>query len=206
MGTKKEWKIGAAFGVQSALGTINTTVRDLSGALGVTNGIVLGHRGSGDAESGITLPNFVRVDDEKPSVAASFTEQFPDLLRIEPQGFAITVPLKGNGVVSTPSAGQALPLAGIDALLRAAGLVGANGTAPAYNYTPRHAGSSGGSTIYLTAKLWVDNISWAFSDLAVDSMEIEMTPGGIALATFNFGVPKFDTTLRVEGVTFPTFT
>lgn len=203
---KKDWRIGIAFGVQTAFGTPNATIAGLSGSLTTANGIVLGHREAGDAESGITVPQFARIELEKPDVAASFTKQFPDLLRHEPQGFALTVPVKGNGVTSTPSAGQALPLAGIDALLRMSGLVGANGTAPVYNYTPRHAGSSGGSTVYGTAKLWIDDISFVVSDLLVEKLDLELTPSGLALATFAFTIGTYSpATDRVESVTFPTF-
>lgn len=203
---KEDFRVGVAFGVQSAFGTANATIAALAGSLATADGIVLGHREAGDAESGITLPSFVRVESEKPDVAASFTKQFPDLLRHEPQGFAIAVPMKGNGVTSTPSAGQAAPLAGIDALLQMSGLIGANGTNPIRSFTPRHAGSSGGSTIYGTAKLWIDDLSYVISDLLVESFEIELTPGGLAIATFNLTVGTYDpATGRVEAVTFPTF-
>ena len=203
---KEDFRVGIAFGVQAAFGTPDATIAALSGSLTTANGIVLGHRDAGDANSGITLPSFVRIESEKPDVAASFTKQFPDLLRHEPQGFAIAIPLKGNGVTSTPSAGQAAPLAGVDALLNMSGLVGANGTAPIRSFTPRHAGSTDGSTKYGTCKLWIDDLSYVIYDLLVETMEIELTPGGLAIATFNFTVGSYEpSTGRVEGVTFPTF-
>ena len=57
----QNWNIGIAIGVQSAFDTINATVRDLSGSLGVSDGIVLGDLESGDAESGITVPDIERI-------------------------------------------------------------------------------------------------------------------------------------------------
>jgi len=187
--------IGAAFGVQSAFGTVNATVRDLAGAIGVTDGIVLGDRESGDAESGITIPDLERVFREVADVG--LTKQHSTRIRDAINGFAIAFQLKGNGSASTPLAGEGKPDAGIDALLQAAGLVGANGTAPVYAYTP------GSTAVYLTAKLWLGDLSFVFQDCLAD-LEIPFTGGEIGVASAAIAAGSI--TVAADGVTFPTFT
>jgi hypothetical protein len=194
------FNIGLAVGVQSAFGTPNATVAGLSGSLDSTDGIVLGDKDSGDAESGIAIPEIAQVVREVAQVAGSFTQQADAFLRAAVNGFAVSFPMQGNGVTSTPTTGQALPLAGIDALLQSAGLVSANGTDPVVAYTPRS------TAIYLTAKLWIADLSLVFTDALVETLEVVFEPGGSALATANLRVGKHDpATDFADGVTFPTF-
>lgn len=185
--------VALAVGVQSGLGTVNATIAALSGSLTSTNGIVLGDRESGDANSGIVLPTIERV--ERALADLGFTRQPGVFQRASVNDLAITIPMKGNGVTSTPSAGQAKPLAGVDALLLACGLSGANGTSPVYEYTPS------ATTVYVTAKLWVADLSYVFMD-CIGTLTLVPTPGDIMLATIALQVGSLNA--FADGVTFPT--
>lgn len=185
--------VALAVGIQSGLGTVNATIAALSGSLTSADGIVLGDRESGDANSGIVLPTIERV--ERALADLGFTRQAGVFQRASVNDLAITFPMKGNGVTATPSAGQAKPLAGIDALLLACGLSGANGTSPVYEYTPA------GSTVYVTVKLWVGDLSYVFMD-CVGTLTVVPTPGDIMLATVALQVGSLNA--FADGVTFPT--
>lgn len=185
--------VALAVGVQSALGTVNSTIAALSGSLTSTNGIVLGDRESGDANSGVTLPTIERV--ERALADLGFTRQAGSFQRSGVSNLAITIPLKGNGVTATPSAGQAKPLAGIDALLLASGFSGANGTSPVYTYTPS------ATTTFATVKLWVADLSYVFMDCLV-TFSLNPQPGDIALATFTISVGSLNA--FADSVSFPT--
>jgi hypothetical protein len=148
----------------------------------------------------IPLPNFSSIVREASQVASSFTQQADDFLRTLTEGLAITFPLKGNGAdAGAPDAGAAIPDLGIDNLLGAAGLVGANGAAaPDYKYTPR------ATTEYCTVHLWVADLDFILQDCLVESLVIACTPGEAALITANIKVGALES--RNDGVTFPTFT
>ncbi len=192
--------VALAIGVQSAFGTVNSTIKALSGALVVGDGIILGDKSSGDAESGITLPNHSAIIREAAQVASTFTQQADDFLRELVEGLAITFPLKGNGAdAGVPDAGNALPDAGIDAFWGCAGLVGANGSgAPDYKYTPR------ATAEYHTVHLWVADLDFIFQDCLVETATINLSTGAAALITGNIKVGALES--RNDGVTFPTFT
>ena len=200
------WQIAIAFGVQTALGTQNATIAALSGTKTEADGFVLGDRESGDANSGIVVPQFIREGRAAADVAGSFSRQASSFDRLSPTGLSITIHLKGNGVTSTPAAGQAKPDPGIDACLQAAGLVGVNGTSPVYEFTPR-IGATSPPVRYLTAKLFIGGESWVLADLICESASVQILPGGTSLVTFNFGPAVHDPTSdKATGVTFPTVT
>jgi len=193
--------VAIALGTQaSGFGTVNATVAALSGALVVGDGIILGDKNSGDAESGITIPNLSAVVREVAQIQGTFTAQADEFVRTVTEGLAITFPLKGNGADSgVPTAGNAQPDAGIDELWGTAGLVGANGAAaPDYIFTPR------ATAEYSTVKLWVADLSWVFQDCLVDVATIAFTPGGNALITANIKVGSINA--FADTITFPTFT
>jgi len=193
---------GVAFAVAeqtAGFGTANTAVEALSGALVNSNGIILGDKNSGDAESGVALPSFSTVVREQAQIAGSFTAQADEFIRTVTEGLSITFPLKGNGASSTPLADEAQPFAGIDELLGTAGLVGASGAVtPDYIYTPR------ASAEYSTVKLWTADLSWVLQDCLVDSLVLNFTAGENCLITANFKVGSVKT--FADTVTFPTFT
>jgi len=188
----------------SGYGTPDSTIGGLSGTIDETDGCVLGDKNSGDAESGIVLPTLVRSVREVAQVSGSFTQSADSYLKTLADGMSITIPIQGNGATSTPSAGEAIPDLGIQALWRLAGMTGANGAAsPDYKFTP----TTGTATTYGTIKLWVGDLSFVFSDCLVDSTQIVFTPGGNGLATFNIAVGTHDPdTDFADGVTFPTVT
>lgn len=203
------FKIALAIGTQTAaggFGFVNSTIAALSGSVDSTDGFVLGNRESGDAESGIAIPSFDAITRPVQDVASSFTKQYDAFIRTAVNGFSVSFPLQGNGATATtPAAGEAALstlLPGIDSIFQCAGLIAANSTAPIVNYTPRHAASTSGSTIYGTAKLWIGDLSWVLQDCLVESMEMVFTPGGNGIATANFKVGSVNA--FADGVTFPT--
>jgi hypothetical protein len=185
-----------AVGVQAGFGAINGTVRDLDITTPLTSadGIVLGDREAGDAESGIVIPDFEPLRREL--AAVSYTPNFATFVREAFNNLGITYHVKGNGVTSTPSAGQAKPLAGIDALNQSAGFVGANGASPIYVYTPR------ASAIYLTAKLWLADLSFCFQDCIVGRRSTVYTPGGYGIRTDEISIGAISATGTGDGVVF----
>ncbi len=192
--------VALAIGVQSAFGTVNSTIKALSGALVVGDGIILGDKSAGTAETGIQLPNHSAFVREVAQVAGSFTQQADDFLRELVDGLAITFALKGNGAdAGAPTADAALPDEGIDAFWGCAGLVGASGAAePDYKYTPR------ASAEYHTVHLWHGDLDFIFQDCLIETAQIKLSTGAAALITGNIKVGAVES--RNDGVTFPTFT
>ncbi|GAG23953.1 unnamed protein product, partial [marine sediment metagenome] len=170
-----------ACGVQTALGTINDTIRDLAAAgLDSTDGVVLGYREAGDANTGITLPTLVRLGIGKSDVG--FTPQANTFLRADVTGLSIAVQMMGNGAASgAPDADAALPVAGLDALWRGSGLTGASGASPAWAYTPAS------SAEYITIKLWVSDHTFCFQDVLA-SVATDLVGGVVGITTFTFEV------------------
>lgn len=180
--TEITWGADLAVGVQSNQSTINSTVSGLTTPLDSTDGIVLGTATAGTGETGITIPTLTRDFLEKPDESGTFTKIANSFLKTKAESFQIAFELKGNGAASTPSSGEALPLAGIDALLRMSGLTGANGTAPVYTYTPS------ATTEYGTVKLWVGGQSFVFGGCIVDSLTLPFTGGEASIAVANIRV------------------
>jgi hypothetical protein len=97
-----------AVGVQTALGTINAAIRDLDiDGAGVASGIVLGDSGSGDGNSGITVPNIEPV--LRAGADLSLTRNLATFVRHQVANLQIDYQVKGNGAASTPTVGEALP-------------------------------------------------------------------------------------------------
>ena len=192
--------IALAIGTQSAFGTVNGTIKALSGALVVGDGIILGDKNSGDAETGIALPNFTADVREVAQVAASFTQQADEFIKELVEGLTIAFPLKGNGAdAGAPDVDAAKPDAGIDELWGTAGLVGASGAAaPDYKFTPR------ATAEYSTIHLWVADLDFILMDCLVDVATIDLISGKQALVTANFKVGAVES--FNDGVAFPTFT
>ena len=180
---------GAAFAMDvqdSGFGTPDATIAALTTG-DETDGFVLGDKGSGDAETGISLPSFEPDYREVAPVGGSYTEQADSLLKSLANGFSITLPLMGNAADSgAPDAGAAKPFMGIDAIWQSLGMTGANSTSPVYEYTPEYA------TTYSTIKLFLGNFAFVFSDCIVESGSLVFTPGGNGLLTANIKVGTFD--------------
>jgi hypothetical protein len=201
------WAVALAIGVQSALGTINDTIRDLDTGTWTpdsTDGFVLGDKNSGDAESGITIPNFERIVREVAAVSASFTEQADSFLRTAVTNLAISLPTQGNGLdagaPTASAASLAATLPGRDAIYQCAGLTETVGAAPPdIDYDPRS------TAIYATIKLWIGSggtgMSYVFKDCINESLAWVLTPGGNCIETSNFKVGSLDT--AAVGTAFP---
>jgi hypothetical protein len=208
----QSFQIAVALDVQTAFDSENATIDGLvsgggsggGGEIITSDGALLGVRSAGDADSGITIPNFTRILEEKAAVGA--TRNFSTFLRTAVEGFALTYEVKGNGDTTTvPAAGEAKPHKAYDALMQMAGFTGANGTAPTYVYTPMTSTEGAESTgvTYGTIKLWVGDLAWTLKDCVVETRETVYTPGGIGIRTDNIKVGSvfaFN-----DGVTFPTF-
>lgn len=174
-----------AVGVQTDSTTINGDIRDLHDATSVasSDGIVLGHAGSGDDETGVTLPEFVKVFQENPDVAGSFTKSASTFDRVDAEGMSIAFVLKGNGATSTPGADEALPLAGIDALLRGAGLQSALSDSNSdYSY------NSEAGTTYLSVRVWAGGQTWLLKGCVVESLTMALVGGESTVCTCNISV------------------
>ena len=201
--------LAAAAGVQTAFGTPHALIPGLTTSLALTDGIVLGDAESGDAEAGITIPNIVAISRAVAQVGASFTQSADSFQKADITGFQIAFVLQGNGatalaVSADGEADLATIMPGVEAILEAMGLIGDDvGLAPVEEYTPRHSGSIGGSTIYSTWKIWHGDLEFVFSDCLIDSATFEFTPGGFCVVTCNVLVGTFDHTTGVDGITFP---
>lgn len=197
--------IALAIGVQSAFGTINATIRDLAGTLDSTDGFVLGDKNSGDAESGITIPDFERIVREVAAVPSSFTESADAFLRTQVNGLAISLPTQGNGQDAGAPDADATALStllpGRDAIYKCAGHAESTGAAsPDTDYDPS------ATTVYATIKLWIGGsttgMSYVFKDCICESLAWVITPEGNCIETASFKVGAL--AVAADGVTFPT--
>ena len=202
MATYEDFKgIAMAVDLQgSGYGTRNATIAALSGSLDEDDGIIYGVRDAGTAESGITIPEFTPIVREVVAVGGSWTERADAFLRAAVNGFTVKWPVQGNGVTSTPSAGQAKPFVGPHALYTMAGLTGANGTSPVYEYTPTTSGIS-----YGTIKFWLGDLSFVLAGCLAETLKLEILPGGNVLAEAAVRVGYHDPSVDfADGVSFPT--
>jgi len=202
-----------AAGVQAAFGTPLAAIVGLTGTIDETDGLILGDKNSGDADSGVTIPQLNAIFREVAAVPASFTESADSFQRADVTGFSVTFALQGNGEVGgTPTAGAAdfdLIHPGIEAIWETMGLIGADGSAPVESYTPRHSGSTGGTgpdgaTVYSTWKIWHGPLEMVYSDCLIESADFAFEPGGNCLVTCNVVVGTFDHTVGVDVDSFPT--
>lgn len=184
------WLFGAAFKNQTTRGTA-TTMATIGGGSGtgtaidnVTDGAVLGDADSGTGESGISI-TFGKSITEKAVLTGSFTRNFANYIGRTVEAFQMAIPLKGNGeTASSPKvAADCEPDLGIVALLRAAGLSGAN-SGTTREYTPT-------ATNLVTAALYMGETSAnngarvIVRDVEASSLALAFTPGEPATATFD---------------------
>lgn len=213
MATDQAYQSGFAIGLQAAKGTVLASVRDLSGALALSDGIVYGHRGAGVLGDGITPPTFGANREDRPQVAASFTEQSAAFQNETASGFKFSWLVQGNGLAEgAPDAGKARPGdgtantddLGLDALYQCCGLAGADGASPKYDYTPARNASASGASPYCTIKLWIGTFSYVFVDVLVSKCSFVVTPGGHCIAEAEFEIGLWDqATHFASNVTFP---
>lgn len=195
MGTEHNLEIAAAFGSQSAVGTVNATIKALSGSISSTDGIVLGDREAGIKNSGISLAT-ARNARDLADVATSFTKQPSAFQREDLTTFSIQFHFKGNGagLSATPADSEFYPHAGLQAIFKACGwTLGDWGSGNGCIMTPDE-------PVPLTAKVWDSGIAWVLMDV-FGGLSIEHVPGNIpiAVATFEGIVESFS-----AAATFPT--
>jgi len=193
-----------AVAVQTGFGVENTTLAAV-GDGDLSDGYVLGDAESGDAESGIVIPNIVGVYRNVAKVAGTFTESADAFQKANVEGFQFSWVMQGNGADgSSPSVGEAdlsTIMPGIEAILESAGLVGSTGASGGeQDYDVKT-----GANIYTTWKIFHGDLSMVFSDCLVDSLSFKSTAGGFVIATADIKVGTFDTSGGfANGVTFPT--
>jgi hypothetical protein len=201
---------GVAVGVavQSAFGSPDTTLRDLAAgdADALADGLVLGDAESGDAESGITIPNIIAIRRAVSPVAGSMTQRADSFQKTDVTGFSISWVMQGNGgLEGSPTAGNcnyATVIPGLDAILQSAGLVAANGAAPIVTYKPI---ASAPFVIYSTWKIWHGALAMAYTDCVVETLTFDSTPGGNVIATADVLVGAYDPVNYFEAdLAFPT--
>lgn len=197
--------IATAVAVQDGFGDLGTAadaVAALTTPLDLSDGVVLGDKGSGDSESGIVVPNI--KGDYRPvaQVAASWTESADSFQKALAEGFQFSWEMQGNGDTPAPAVGDAdlsVIIPGLEAILECAGLTGAAGGAGVeQDYTPR------ATAIYTTWKLWHGSLAFVFNDCLVETLEFAFTPGGKCIATATIKVGTYDHTTAITGFTFPT--
>lgn len=189
--TEIPFLLGAAFKSQTTRGTATTmpTIGSGSGASGaidnVTDGAVLGDADSGVGGTGITF-GLAKSITEKAPQTGSFTRSFANFIAREVSSFQMAIPLKGNGgTASTPPVfGDFTPDLGITALLRAAGLLGADSGADTWRVKPT-------ATNIVTAAVYLGKTSGnngaraIIKDVEAAGVTFDFTPGAIATATFD---------------------
>lgn len=192
--------LAMAIGGQGTLGTPDPTIAGLTGSIDSDDGIVLGDPGGGAGETGIELELTRRLT-ELAAVSGSFTRQPSTFLGVDVATLRFSWQLKGNGLTQDASLTDTdyAPIPGIDALLRACGFTGAAwGGGAGWIYTPASASIA-------TAKIWsgvgANAIAIVIKDI-VGSLEIEFTPGEVAIATATLSGVLHSIT---SGVTLPTF-
>ena len=157
-----------------------------AGAFDLADGAVLGDPSAGVGETGISI-SFGKNITEKAVQTGSYTRDFANYVARTVESFQVAVPLKGNGGTTTGGAAVATdftPDAGIVALYRAAGLVGAaSGTQ--WKFTPT-------STELITAAIMFGNESSngmqvIIKDVEAKSLTFDFTPGETATAVYDLG-------------------
>lgn len=194
--------LGLAIGSQSTLGTADPTIAALSGALNVDDGIVLGDPDSGIGETGISLSVERRLK-ERAAVSGSFTRQPSQFLGVDIATLQIAFELKGNGNTqdATLNDSDYVPAIGVHQILQAVGLTSASWTGGnGQIYTPAAAAIK-------TAKVWTHQGAFVIKDI-VGSLEVDFTPGGVAIATATLGgvFDSFDGTASLPTFDYATGT
>lgn len=190
---------GVAFATQTNQASVDTTLRDETTPILVSEGLVLGVASAGVGETGISIPTHLREALARPDVGGSLTKQANSFLRTQVDGFQVAFELKGNGATATNpvASGEAKPDPGIDALVQAATQASAAGSSPVWEYTPL------GEPKYLTAKLWVAGQSFVYAGCVVENLSFAFVGGEGVIVTATIRVGSLNTAAEVA---LPVFT
>lgn len=182
-GTKFDFEVAVAFGTQTAEGTYNSTLDGISSTLSYTQGLVLGDSQSGIKESGLTL-GLERGLREKALIGSTFTRNLSDFLKAEVPTFTFAFPFVGNRADADggPADSDGTPIAGVDALLEGAGMIGAAwGLGVGWRYEFSDAVNP------ISALVYISGMRLELLDCR-SSMSIDFTPGSIPIATATLSV------------------
>lgn len=132
---KFSFEVAVAFATQTAEGTYDPTLDGITTSITAAQGLVLGDPESGVRQSGLSLA-IGRKKREKPFLGSSFTRSLSNFLKAEVRTFTFAMPFCGNRatVSGAPADADAVPIAGLDALLEGAGLVGSASGTPGHKY------------------------------------------------------------------------
>jgi len=206
MGVDEQFSgVTVCVGTQSAFNTYDSGVDAAAGDLTLADGLILGDAESGDAESGVTLPNFVGQYRKVADLAGGFTQQADSFQKMLVEGFQFSFLMQGNGQdAGSPTAEAAnftTSMPGIQAIMECIGLIdGTGAAAPTVEYTARTTASSGGITSYTTWKVWVGDLAFVLNDCLISSATMVFTPGGNCVVTCDVAVGALDHTTAVDGV------
>lgn len=122
---KSDFEVAVAFATQTAEGTYNATLDDVTDTLLVGDGLVLGDPEAGVRESGLSLA-LGRKKKDKAFVGSSFTRSLSDFLAAEVRTFTFAMPFCGPRTNATNPVEDAdgIPIVGLDALLEGMGMEG----------------------------------------------------------------------------------
>jgi hypothetical protein len=170
----------AAFATQTAEGTYNTTLDGITTVLTAANGLVLGHAGSGVGESGIDL-GLGREFSDKGLISGTLTRPISDYLRKTVPTFSFAFTFCGNraNAAATPVDANMTPIAGVNALLVSAMMVGAARSGADVGWTYLFSGSQ----FPISALVYIGGMRLELLDCRASSLELAYTPGQIPIAT-----------------------
>lgn len=149
------------------------------------DGLILGDPESGIGESGLSLTLGRRLR-EKAVVGSSFTRPLSDFLALDAPTFSFAFPFCNHraNVQATPAAADFVPHLGLDAILRAAGMVGAATGTPGHEYTY---GSDGYVNLMGSLVYYFGN-RLELMDCRVATLAIDFTAGSIPIGTADVAV------------------
>lgn len=171
-----------AFAPQVADGTFNATLDAITTTLTVTDGLLLGASGEGEADSGIDF-EIEREEEPRSTLPGAFTRPIGLFVR-RAASISFSVPFCGNRATlsGAPADGEFIPITGVNALLQASGLVGtAWGAGVGHRYIF-------GALVKASCLLFANGVRYELLDCVVDTLEIELPPNGFAVATFEISV------------------
>lgn len=203
---KVQWDAAFAFaagaeGVYDA--TLDAITSTLQGDVDNTDdGLLLGHRESGEGQSGMSV-TIGRKNEPKAPIGASFTKNLSDFLALEANTLSIGVVMTGSKrtTTATPEDGDFEPSVGFGGLLECGGLAGAlDGVGVGWKYVPGGIKTASGLIYYFGNR-------FELKDILASSLTFTYTPGGLAIleAALEVGSIK-DPTSAPTTVALPTLT
>jgi hypothetical protein len=180
MGTKYDFAVACAFATQVAEADYNDTLDTISASLTAANGYLIGKSGTGLGDSGLTI-GLGREFEEKAFISGSLTRPISDFLKQTVPTFTFAFPFCGNRVTiaGAPVDADFIPIAGVDAILEGAGLVGAASVSdPAVGHKYKF-----GSPYPFSSLIYINGMRLELEDCRCSSLAIAYTPGGFAVAT-----------------------